>query len=213
MEYHIPAREVRSETIVINSRFIATIAPVFSITEARSFIVRIRNEFSDATHNVPAYIVGYGSSVTAHCSDDGEPSGTAGKPVLSVLQGSKLGDAAIVVTRYFGGTKLGTGGLVRAYTQAAKTAVDLVPRAVKIPTYTIMIGIPYSYLELIRREIKNCDGIIIDEIFGSEVTLMLRFARDKLSHFQKVLKDISHGELEMVMLEKTFSIIPIKSVY
>ncbi|MFN2242462.1 MAG: IMPACT family protein, partial [Anaerolineae bacterium] len=113
--YPIPARETRTEIQVLNSRFIATAAPVFSVEEAKAFVTRIRDEFADATHNVPAYLVGYGASVVAHCTDDGEPSGTAGRPALAVLRGSGLGDVAVVVTRYFGGTKLGTGGLVRAY--------------------------------------------------------------------------------------------------
>ena len=113
--YRLPARETRTEIKVKNSIFIATAAPVFTVAEAKAFVGRIKMEFADATHNVPAYLVGFGTTVTAHCSDDGEPSGTAGRPMLAVLQGSGLGDVAVVVTRYFGGTKLGTGGLVRAY--------------------------------------------------------------------------------------------------
>jgi putative IMPACT (imprinted ancient) family translation regulator len=102
MQQLIPANEVRSEIIVLKSRFIATLTPVFTLEEAKSFIARIKGEYSNATHNVPAYLIGHGNSVIAHCSDDGEPSGTAGKPVLSVLIGSGLGDVAVVVTRYFG---------------------------------------------------------------------------------------------------------------
>ena len=108
--YPIPAEETRTEIRVSNSRFIATAAPAFSVKEARAFIDRIKAEFRDASHNVPAFVIGFGPSVTAHCNDDGEPSGTAGRPILAVLQGSGLGDIAVVVTRYFGGTKLGTGG-------------------------------------------------------------------------------------------------------
>jgi uncharacterized YigZ family protein len=113
--YPVPLKEIRRELIVVNSRFVATLAPVMSVEEAKAFIARIRGEFSDASHNVPAYLVGGGDSLIEHCSDDGEPSGTAGRPALAVLKGSGLGDVAVVVTRYFGGTKLGTGGLVRAY--------------------------------------------------------------------------------------------------
>ena len=99
---------------MVNSRFIATLAPVFSPEEARTFIAHIKKEFADASHNVPAYIIGGGNTVTEFCSDDGEPSGTSGKPALAVLRGSGLGDVAVVITRYFGGTLLGTGGLVKA---------------------------------------------------------------------------------------------------
>jgi uncharacterized YigZ family protein len=125
--YPIPAQQTRTEIDVLNSRFIATIAPAFSVEQARLFIAGIKVEFSDATHNVPAYVIGHGSSVIAHCHDDGEPSGTAGRPALAVLSGSGLGDAVVVVTRYFGGTKLGTGGLVRAYRDAVRAVLEVVP--------------------------------------------------------------------------------------
>jgi putative IMPACT (imprinted ancient) family translation regulator len=88
----IPEREARAELLVVNSRFIATIAPAFTVEEARAFIARIKAEFVDATHHVPAFIIGHGASVVAHCQDDGEPSGTAGRPALAVLRGSGLGD-------------------------------------------------------------------------------------------------------------------------
>jgi uncharacterized YigZ family protein len=210
MNYQIPAEEIRNEITVAKSRFITTLTQAVSVEEARSFIARIRDEFSGATHNVPAYIIGYGSSIISHCSDNGEPPGTAGKPVLSVLNGSDIGDVAIVVTRYFGGTKLGTGGLVRAYTEAAKSAVDIVPRAIKIPTYTLMIGAPYSLLELIRLKINEHEGNILEEVFGSEVTLSARLPEDKLVNFQKILRNLSRGELEVVILDKKVTIQPLK---
>src|SRR5574340_1436809 len=111
----IPAGERTTEITVVNSRFIADLSPVFSIDEARSFIARIKAKHPAASHHVPAFIIGHGASTTEHCSDDGEPAGTAGRPALAVLKGSGLGDVVVVVTRYFGGTKLGTGGLVRAW--------------------------------------------------------------------------------------------------
>ncbi len=126
--YSIPLNEIRREQKVMNSRFIATLAPVFSADEARAFVARIKKEFSDASHNVPAYIIGGGNTVTEFCSDDGEPSGTSGKPALAVLRGSGLGDVALVVTHYFGGTLLGTGGLVKAYTESAQMVVNAVGR-------------------------------------------------------------------------------------
>ena len=131
VRYLIPASEVRTEIMVVNSRFIATAAPVFTVEQAREFIKRIRSEFDDASHNVPIFVVGYGSSVIAHCSDDGEPSGTAGRPALAVLQGTGPGGYGIVVTRYFGGTKLGTGGLVRAYSEAVRQVLREMPLAEK----------------------------------------------------------------------------------
>ena len=91
-DYLIPLIEIRREHVVVNSRFIATLTPVFTVDEARAFIVRIKKEFADASHNVPAYIIGGGNTVTEFCSDDGEPAGTSGKPALAVLRGSGLGN-------------------------------------------------------------------------------------------------------------------------
>jgi len=135
--YPIPAKEARAEIIVINSRFIASAGPAFSVEQARNFIARIKSEFPDASHHVPVYLIGFGASSTAHCSDAGEPAGTAGRPALAVLQGAGLGDVVVVVTRYFGGTRLGTGGLVRAYSDAVREVLDILPRAERVPTHTL----------------------------------------------------------------------------
>lgn len=197
----IPAREARAEILVVNSRFIATAAPVFSPEEARGFIQRIRAEFADASHNVPAFLIGHGSNVMAHCSDDGEPSGTAGRPVLAVLQGSGLGDAAVVVTRYFGGTKLGTGGLVRAYGDAAKSVLAVLPRAERIPTHTIMAALPYSYFERLRILIERYRGQILDEDFGADVTITARFAQQTLPEFQNELTQLTNGTVAAEIIE------------
>ena len=105
--YLIPLHEIRREHIVVNSKFIATLAPVVSTDDARAFIARIKKEFADASHNVPAYIIGGGNTVTEYFSDDGEPAGTSGRPALTVLRGSGLGDVVVVVTRYFGGNIVG----------------------------------------------------------------------------------------------------------
>ena len=113
-QFLVPAYEIRRETLVANSKFITTIAPARSVEEARILINKVQKEFPDASHHVTAFIIGYGVSQTAHCSDAGEPAGSAGRPTLAVLQGSGLGDVVVVISRYFGGTKLGVGGLVRA---------------------------------------------------------------------------------------------------
>ena len=143
--YSVPLNEIRREQVVVNSRFIATLAPVFNIDEARAFIARIKNEFADASHNVPAYIIGGGNTVTEYFSDDGEPSGTAGKPALAVLRGSGLGDVAVVITRYFGGTLLGTGGLVKAYTETAQLALAELPVTEKVERQRVAVTVPYSF--------------------------------------------------------------------
>ena len=199
--YPIPAAEARAEIEVKNSRFVATAVPAFSVEEAREFIARIKAEFSDATHNVPAFLIGFGNSVTAHCNDDGEPSGTAGRPILAVLQGSGLGDIAVVVTRYYGGTKLGTGGLVRAYGDATKAVLDILPHAEKVPTHTTMLALPYNLLEQVRLLVEEWNGRILDEEFAADITMTMQFTVAKFPGFQDALRELTHGSLAAEIIE------------
>jgi uncharacterized YigZ family protein len=207
--YPVPAQETRVELTVLNSRFIATLRPVFSVEQAKAFITRIKAEFPDASHNVPAYLVGYGDSVTAHCTDAGEPSGTAGRPMLAVLRGSGLGDVAVVVTRYFGGTLLGTGGLVRAYSEAVRLAVESVPRAEKVLAHTVMVGFGYSYLERIRRLVAAHHGQILDEGFAAEVTVTARFPVEHLPAFQQALGELTEGRVQAEVVETGTILLPL----
>jgi uncharacterized YigZ family protein len=197
----IPAQETRIEIKVLNSRFIATAAPVFSVDEAKGFIARVKSEFADASHNVPAYLIGHGATIVAHCHDDGEPSGTAGRPALAVLQGSGLGDVAVVVTRYFGGTKLGTGGLVRAYGDAVRQLLAVLPRARKVPTHTALVAAPYRLFERLRLTIADHQGQILDQDFASDVTLTARFAVEHFPPFQEALREMSNGALQAEIVE------------
>jgi uncharacterized YigZ family protein len=206
----IPAKQHRIETSVSNSRFLAIAAPVFSVDAAKEFIAEMRAEFHDASHNVPAFLIGHGATSTSHCSDDGEPSGTAGRPILAVLQGSHLGDIAIVVTRYFGGTKLGTGGLVRAYGNAAKEVVKTLPRARKVTTHSVLIVLPYSLYEQSRNIVVHHQGITLDEDFGAEVSISARFPVDSFSSFQDDLRNLSRGAIQASIIEANQpSIIPV----
>jgi len=207
----IPASQCHTEIVVVNSRFIASIAPAFSVEEARAFIASVRIAYPDATHHVPAFIIGHGASITEHCSDDGEPQGTAGRPVLAVLKGSGLGDAVVVVTRYFGGTKLGTGGLVRAYTDAAKAVLSGLPLAEKIATVTAVIVLPYPFYDRVRLLMTELDGLILDQNFAADVTLTVQFKEDQFSEFQSALKDLSNGRLQAILTESNpEAIFPIK---
>jgi uncharacterized YigZ family protein len=199
--YRIPAKKTRTEIQVSNSRFIASAAPVFSVEEAKAFIHEVRHEFSDASHHVPAFLIGYGQSVMAHCSDDGEPSGTAGRPALAVLQGSGLGDIAVIVTRYFGGTKLGTGGLVRAYTDAVKAVLEILPLAEKVPTHTAMIVIPYALYEQSKLMIQDQQGKILNEEFGAEITITIQFMVEHFEKFNLKLLEISRGKIQAEIIE------------
>ena len=199
--YSIPLKEIRLEHVVVNSRFISTLAPVFSTDEARAFIARIKREFGDASHNVPAYIIGGGNTVTEYFSDDGEPSGTAGKPALAVLRGSGLGDVAVVVTRYFGGTLLGTGGLVKAYTESTQMVVHAVERGQRIPVHVAMVAIPYNLLERLRLLVERQNGEVLDEEFAGDITMTFQFPVDSFEAFQGELRELSSGKLKAEVIE------------
>ena len=208
-DYLIPAEEFRREITVVNSRFIASLAPVFTTNEARAFIANIRREFGDANHNVPIYILGGGNNVVEYCNDDGEPSGTAGRPALAVLRGSGLGDAALVVTRYFGGTLLGKGGLVKAYTEAAQSVVRAVPRARKQQVHLVRLSMPYNLLERVRMLVERKGGEILDEAFTAKVSLSFHLPVAELGGFQVTLQELSAGKLQAEIIETSTRLVPV----
>lgn len=200
-QYLIPEKIVSTEISVVSSTFISTAGPVFTTEGAKEFIRSVKMKYPDATHHVPAYVIGHGNSVIAYCSDDGEPSGTAGRPVLAVLQGSGLGDAAIVVTRYFGGTKLGIGGLVHAYGDAAKAVLKILPRAKKVATYTTLLAIPYPFFEQTRLLLGKWKAERLEEEFGIDVMITSRFLTDQFEGFQQDLSELTAGQIKAEIIE------------
>lgn len=199
-EYPVPARTIRLENVVVNSRFIATIGRADSVDVAKAFIQAIRDEMPDATHHVYAFKVGYGGSVTEGMSDDGEPSGTSGPPVLAVLRGADLGDVVIVVTRYFGGTKLGTGGLVRAYGGAAKDAVAALPVELKVEKRLVGITVAYTYYERLKLLLADHRAEIEDEEFEADVTIYARLPLDQLEPLRAAVQNLTAGQVSPVVL-------------
>jgi uncharacterized YigZ family protein len=189
----VPLEPVRAETVVVNSRFIASLSPASSVEEARAFIAAIRAEFPDATHNVPAFIVGGGRSVTEFCSDDGEPSGTSGRPLLAVLKGSGLGDLAVVVTRYFGGTLLGTGGLVKAYGEAGKLVLAKARRAALVETDRLEFELPYQLFDRLRLMVAGLGASVVEEKFEEVVRLAVEVASCDRASFEEGLRELSSG--------------------
>lgn len=194
----IPAAGARAEIRVSNSRFIGSIAPAADVPDARSFIAALRAEMPDATHHVYAYVIGHGATTTLGMSDDGEPAGTAGRPTLAVLRGSGLGDVVLVVTRYFGGTLLGTGGLVRAYSDAALAVLDLTPRTPKIARCTLLVEIGYAAYEQVRRIIIAHAGEIEDETFAAGVSLAARIPVAQAAALRLALREATAGQVEIV---------------
>ena len=206
----IPASRFSTEIRISNSRFIATIAPAFSVTDAKAFIREIKQFYADATHNVPLYQIGSGSSVIAHSSDDGEPSGTAGRPALAVLAGSGLGDAVMVITRYFGGTKLGTGGLVKAYSDAARSVIKAVPKAKKVTVHHCQISGPYNHYEQIVRIIKKAGCIIDREEFTEKVKIHFSIPVISYDKLASQIADFTKGQIPIqIITENQTAIIPI----
>jgi uncharacterized YigZ family protein len=195
--YPIPAQETRVETLVVNSRFVCTVGEAPTVDEAVAFIRRVKAELADASSHAYAYHIGFGASVTDGCNDGGEPSGTAGRPMLAVLQGSGLGDVVAVVSRYFGGTKLGTGGLVRAFSGALKAALEQLPRSERVERKVFLLALPYSLYEQVKRLALAHHGTVDGEEFGADVLLTLTFVVDDVQPFQVALRDLSAGRLTL----------------
>lgn len=205
--YRLPAAENRAEIQVMRSRFIACASPALSVEDARKYVQTIRREFVDASHHVAAYRIGFGKSVIEHCNDDGEPSGTAGKPVLAVLKGSNIGDIVVVVVRYFGGIKLGTGGLTRAYRDAAKAVIALLPLALRQMACEMVVTLPYAFYQKACGMIERYRGEIYEEIFEEKVMLAIRLPSEIVHSLEASLTDLTQGMCEWKITRRDVSVI------
>ena len=192
--YPIPARRHRAEEEIRRSRFITTVDYAPTVADARAFIQAIRAEFPDATHNVWAYVVGPpGSTARVGYSDDGEPHGTAGRPAYTVLLHSGVGDIVAVITRYFGGTKLGKGGLVRAYSNGVKLALETLPLAERRVTSDLEVVIPYAFVTSLQRMASEYEAEFLAEDYGAEVTYRLRLPEEHVAAFSEALIGLTNG--------------------
>lgn len=198
--YPIPAGRHRQDLIVNKSRFIATADYAPTVDAARGLIAQSRAEMPDANHHVYGFHVGWGKSIIEGMSDDGEPTGTAGPPVLAVVRGAAIGDLVVVVTRYFGGILLGTGGLVRAYTEAAQLVLATLPTELNIPRVIFGLSLPYPLFEQVRRLIHAHAGELQDESFAADVTLIVRMPQMQYGAFEAALTELSAGTLEPIPL-------------
>jgi uncharacterized YigZ family protein len=198
--YSIPAGRARVEEVILRSRFITTAAPASSPDAARAYIADIRAEYPDATHHCYAFVAGRpGSSAQIGMSDDGEPSGTAGRPMLAVLLGSGIGDIAVVVTRYYGGTKLGTGGLVRAYSGGVKAVLDVLPVCEKIALTTMLAAGPYRWVTPVERLLPDFEASVAEQDFAADVTWRITLPEERAAALSAALVELSHGEIEVVL--------------
>ncbi len=200
--YPIPTDRFRCEIEVERSRFVTTVLPVISPDEAQKFIAAIKAEFPDANHNCWAYLVGSpGSTDQVGMSDDGEPHGAAGKPMLTVLQYSGLGDTVVVVPRYFGGIKLGKGGMVKAYTAAVKTALDQLPRSERVDWVRLQAMIDYTLVTLFARRVAAFELEILDTDYGQRVSHEIRLPREREEAFRGMFDDLTAGQGGLISLD------------
>ena len=193
--YNVIKENGESEIVVTKSRFIGNLVSVSSASEAEEFINSIRKKFNDARHNCWAYIVMDGDMIINKCSDDGEPSGTAGRPILSIMEGAGLVNAVCTVTRYFGGVLLGTGGLVRAYSDAASQALenaDVSPiRRGQYITFTC----EYQDEGGIRRLLESEDFAITDSGYTDKVTITVLGPEEKADNLMGRITDMTGGRV------------------
>ena len=192
-EYLVPTGFGEDEFTEKKSRFIGRVWPVETEEEALAHIQAMKKQHYDATHNCWAYVIKDGA---VRFSDDGEPGGTAGMPMVQVLQKENLFNVCCVVTRYFGGTLLGAGGLVRAYTKGAKIAVDAAGKSMKRVWSVLYLPCPYNFYERIKLEVAAFGGIIRDTRFGAEVELEILIAKGEAQSFLEKITDMTAGAVE-----------------
>lgn len=205
-EYLVPTDYGEDEFIEKKSRFIGRVWPVETEEEALEHIQQMKKQHYDATHNCWAYIIKDGA---VRFSDDGEPGGTAGMPMMQVLQREGISNVVCVVTRYFGGILLGAGGLVRAYTKGAKIAVDAAGKSMKRVWSVLYVPCPYSFYERVKLEVAAFGGIIRDTQFGAEVDLEILVPRDQSTPFLDRLTDMSAGTLEGMETGQEYRAFPV----
>ncbi len=193
--YPIPAERCRAEETVDRSRFICSLARAESVEHAQAFIREVSAEFGDATHNCWAYVIGApGSTARIGMSDDGEPHGTAGRPMLTVLLHSGVGEIVAVVTRYYGGTKLGTGGLVRAYSLAVQSALAILPQRERVDYAALSVRVGYAQFSAVQHVLPALEAAIDSEAYGEHVTLALRVPVQQLDALRTAISNATHGQ-------------------
>lgn len=204
-EYLVPTQDAITEFTERRSRFIGHIWVTDTEEEALERIKAMREKHWDATHNVYAYIIKDGAT---RYSDDGEPQGTAGMPVLEVLRREGLNNVCCIVTRYFGGILLGAGGLVRAYAKSAKDAVDAAGISVKRVWDRIELAAPYNLYERLTRETAAQEGIVADTQFGADVLLTVLLPKKNVQSFLTQVADLSGGTVTGTVLAEEYRAFP-----
>jgi len=194
--YSIAENNVIEEIIVNRSRFICYLTPCSSVEASRIFIKEIQKIHPQASHHCYAYLSERADSSQYYgFSDDGEPSGTAGRPMLSALQGNGVGEVCAVVVRYFGGTKLGTGGLQRAYGGSVRQALTLLKSKTKIPMVSRTLSCQYTQINDVLHVIDKLKGLVVEQNFSDKVELLVSIPQDNLEITEQQIQIISSGSI------------------
>ncbi len=190
-----PVGSAEAEIVVRRSRFLARAVGVVSAREAQTEIRRVRADHPDASHVVYAFLVGDLHSEHAGMSDAGEPKGTAGRPVMEIVRGSGIRDLVVTIARYYGGTKLGTGGLVRAYGDAARAVLERLRTTPRVHRCTAECRLPYDLHERVRGELRAAGAEIRDEEYSADVRLVFTVDAEALSKVERIVRDLSRGSV------------------
>jgi len=195
-EYLTIKNLTRSKLKIKGSIFIATAVPVCSEKEAKEWIRKISQEFFDATHHCFAYKIKIDQREIVKYSDAGEPKGTAGSPILSAIESEKLYNVLVVVTRYFGGTKLGTGGLSRAYRESAQAVLEDCEKIKKFITASLSFQFPLSWTNKVNQVLRQFDGKILERSFKDNVTMKAEVRKGNLEKVKRELVESTHGQIK-----------------
>ncbi|MEX2467261.1 MAG: YigZ family protein [Gemmatimonadota bacterium] len=193
--YPIPARIHRVEETIQRSRFVTTVAHAPDADAAHAFVGRVREELPDATHHCWAFVAGPpGSTTHIGMSDDGEPHGTAGRPMLTTLLHGGVGEIVAVCTRYYGGVKLGTGGLGRAYAGGVKLALEAIPTEERVERVSLSLIVGYAHVDALQRLFEELDVVVEGETYGVDVRYDCAVPAPAVGVFEGAVADLSRGE-------------------
>ena len=206
-EYFVPTGAGESEYVEKRSRFLGHVRPAESEDEARAFIAAVKKEHYDARHNCWCYIIKDGPE---RYSDDGEPQGTAGIPMLEILRREGVTNAVCVVTRYFGGVLLGTGGLFRAYTRSAKDALDAAGISVVRRWLTLDLPCSYAAAERYKNELAACGGAVAEMDYGASVTIRALLPEERIDAFSARIFELSGGSVTPKVTGESFRAVQIR---
>ncbi|MBN2227566.1 MAG: YigZ family protein [candidate division Zixibacteria bacterium] len=196
--YHTVAADAETEIKIKGSKFIGRVFPCADEAEAEAILNRIRKQFYDATHNCYAWRVGLGKEIVYKYSDDGEPSGTAGRPIYDQLEGHDVTNAILIVTRYFGGTKLGTGGLTHAYSDSAAQTIEKAGVVECFITDTVTMVVAFSDYNAVERLIRQSGGMIVQSDFADVVTLTVEIRLSLMDWLRDDLIETTSGRVTFV---------------